>query len=187
MTGACSPFLKNSSSPFAELALALCTCVARNMDVNGDIFLNNGLLSGLSNLQRSEATSFSVEGGRARLEVGLGVNGLEAPFDASASIASPDFKPEVKAMVEKVGIKFNVEVPFTGETVAGNFDFSPPLDDLPVDVDIKLDELQELEEIVKPLVIAPVKEKICEILRGQMKDIIIELIKKNIPGISALT
>ena len=31
-----------------------------------------------------------------RLTVGLGVKNLESPFEASASIASPDFKPEVQ-------------------------------------------------------------------------------------------
>jgi len=187
LTGACAPFLKNKNSPLAELALALCQCIAKNMNVQGDLFLKNGLLRGLSQLRRSLPTTFSVDRGSAKLGVGLGVDNLEAPFDASASIASDDFQPEVKAIVEKLGIKFDVEVPFTGETTTGDFSFEPALDDLPVDVDIKLGELQELADIVKPLVIAPIKEKIKEILKGRGKEIIMELVKKNIPGISSLT
>jgi len=187
LTGACAPFLKNKNSPMAELALALCQCIATNMNVQGDLFLKNGLLRGLSQLQRSLPTTFSVDRGSARLGVGLGVSNLEAPFDASASIASSDFQPEVKAKVEQLGIRFDVEVPFNGETTTGDFSFYPSLDDLPVDVDINLGELQELADIVKPLVIGPVKEKIKEILKGRGKEIIMDLIKKNIPGISSLT
>jgi len=81
-----------------------------------------------------------------------------------------------------------VEVPLSGEhTSAGSFDFDPPLDDLPVDVDMKLEELGELEPIVKPLVINPVKKKIIEILKGQLKELIDKKVKEYIPGINALT
>ena len=69
---------------------------------------------------------------------------------------------------------------------------------------MKLDELQELEEVlnidnnvfqilisfyqvVRPLIIAPVKEKLKEILREQFKKVVIDTVQKKIPGISALT
>ena len=56
------------------------------------------------------APKVSMEDGKVKLEVDLGVNKLEAPFDASASIASPEFKPEVRAIVDRVGLRFGVEV-----------------------------------------------------------------------------
>ena len=71
--------------------------------------------------------------------------------------------------------------------LSGSFEFDPPLDDLPVNVDMKLDELGELEPIVKPLVIDPVKKKIIEILKGQVKDLIDKKIQEYIPGVNALT
>jgi len=188
MTGACAPFIKSKNSALGELMLALCACVAKNMNIEGDFFLKNGSLSGLSQLARSVPTKLEVANNVARLTVGLGVTNLQSPFEASASLASPDFKPEVKAIVEKVGINFGVEVPLSGEqTSAGSFEFDPPLDDLPVDVDMKLDELGELEPVVKPLVINPVKKKIIEILKGQVKELIDKKIQQFIPGINALT
>ena len=39
-----------------------------------------------------------------KLNVGLGVKNIESPFDVTASIASPDFKPEVCYLI---GIFFN--------------------------------------------------------------------------------
>jgi len=98
------------------------------------------------------------------------------------------FSLQVKAIVEKVGINFRVEVPLSGEkTTAGSFEFDPPLDDLPVDVDMKLDELGELEPIIKPLVINPVKKKIIEILKGEVKELIDKKIQQFIPGVNSLT
>merc|ERR1719369_2361638 len=150
--------------------------------------LKNGSLSGLSKIARSIPTKLEVMNNTAKLTLGLGVTGLESPFEASASLASPDFKPEVKAIVEKVGINFGVSVPLSGEkTSAGSFEFDPPLDDLPVDVDMKLEELGELEPIVKPLVINPVKKKIIEILKGEVKELIEKKVKEYIPGVNALT
>ena len=52
---------------------------------------------------------------------------------------------------------------------------------------MKLDELGELEPVVKPLVINPVKKKIIEILKGQVKELIDKKIQQFIPGINALT
>lgn len=188
MTGACAPFLKEKHGALGELMLALCTCLAKNINLEGDLFLKDGSLSGLSQLTRSVPTLLQVENGVAKILIGLGVTGLEAPFTTSASIASPDFHPEVKAIVEKIGIKFGVDVPLSGaSSTTGLFEFDPPLDDLPVDVDIKLDELGELEQVVKPLVIQPVKKKLIEILKGELKEKITEKISKFIPGVSALT
>jgi len=95
MTGACAPFLKSKNSALGELMLALCTCVAKNMNVEGDLFLKNGSLSGLSQIARSVPTKLEVADNVAKLTVGVGVKNLESPFDVSASLASPDFKPEV--------------------------------------------------------------------------------------------
>ena len=69
----------------------------------------------------------------------------------------------------------------------GSFEFDPPLDELPVDVDVELAELGELEPVLKPLVINPVKKKIIEILKGQVKELIDKKIQQFIPGIHALT
>merc|ERR1719244_920103 len=185
MTGACAPMLKDKHGALGELLVALCACVAKSMNIEGDLFLKNGSLSGLSKLARASPTILQVSEGVAKLSVGLAVSDLQAPFDVSASMASPDFKPEVKALVEKIGVKFGVEVPLSGDkSSAGRFEFDPPLDDLPVDVDIKLDELSELEEVVKPLVIQPVKQKIIEIMKVQLKEKINEKIQKYIPGVS---
>jgi hypothetical protein len=188
MTGACASFIKRKDSPLGELLLALCACVAKNMNIEGDLLLRNGCLSGLSQLTRSGPTKLEVANNKAVLTVGLGLTNLESPFEASASLASPDFKPQVKAVVEKVGIHFGVEVPLSGEqTSAGSFEFDPPLDELTVDVDVELAELGELEPVLKPLVINPVKKKIIEILKGQVKELIDKKIQQFIPGIHALT
>merc|ERR1719369_2618431 len=104
--------------------------------------LKNGSLSGLSKIARSIPTKLEVMNNTAKLTVGLGVTGLESPFEASASLASPDLKPE---------------------------------------------ELGELEPIVKPLVINPVRKKIIEILKGEVKELIEKKIQEYIPGVNALT
>jgi len=188
MSGACAPILKEKHGALGELLAALCACVAKNMNIEGELFLKKGLLSGLSNILRTSPTKLEVENGVANVGISLGVQGIEAPFEASASVASPDFKPEVKALVEKLGINFGVSVPLDGSSsTTGTFNFEPPLDDLPVDVDIKLGELSEIEEEVKALVMDPVKRKLIEILKGQFREKITEKINKYIPGISALT
>jgi len=188
MSGACAPILKEKHGALGELLAALCACVAKNMNIEGDLFLKKGLLRGLSNLLRMSPTKLEVAEGVATVGVALGVEGLEAPFEASASVASPDFKPEVKALVEKVGINFGVSVPLDGSSsTTGTFNFDPPLDDLPVDVDIKLGELSEIEEEVKALVIDPVRRKLIEILKGELREKLTEKINKFIPGVSALT
>ena len=52
---------------------------------------------------------------------------------------------------------------------------------------MKLDELGDLEPVVKPLVINPIKKKIIEILKGEVKELIDKKIKEFIPGLKALT
>ena len=69
----------------------------------------------------------------------------------------------------------------------GFFDFDPPLEDLPVDVDVKLDELGDLEHIVKPYIIEPVKRKLGEILKKEVKELVEKMMHKEIPGLDALT
>jgi len=188
MTGACAPMLKDKHGALGEILAALCACVAKNMNVEGDLFLKNGILQGLSNILRTSPTKLEVANGVANVGVALGVQDIEAPFETSASIASPDFKPEVKALVKRVGINFGVQVPLDGSTsTTGTFNFDPPLEELPVDVDIKLDELGEIEEEVKSLIIDPVKRKLIEILRGELQEKLKEKVSKFIPGISALT
>jgi len=69
----------------------------------------------------------------------------------------------------------------------GFFDFDPPLEDLPVDVDVKLDELGDLEQIVKPYIIDPVKRKVGEILKKEVKELVEKMMNKEIPGLNVLT
>jgi len=188
MTGACAPMLKDKHGALGEILVALCACLAKNMNVEGELFLKNGVLKGLSNILRTKPTKLEVINGVANIGIAVGVQGIEAPFETSASIASPDFKPEVKALVKEIGINFGVQVPLDGSSsTTGSFTFDPPLEDLPVDVDIKLDELGEIEEEVKSLIVDPVKRKLIEVLKGELREKLNEKITKYIPGISALT
>ena len=81
-------------------------------NLEGDLFLKNGLLSGLSNLSRTMPTKLEVKEGSVRITAGIGVGKLRAPFETSTSIPmSEKFSPEVEALVEKIGIKCGLVIP----------------------------------------------------------------------------
>ena len=65
------------------------------------------------------------------------------------------------------------------------FDFDPPLEDLSVDVDVNLYELGDLEPIVKPYIIDPVKRKVVEVLKSEVKELVQRIIKQDIPGLGS--
>ena len=66
------------------------------------------------------------------------------------------------------------------------FDFDPPLEDLSVDVDVNLYELGDLEPIVKPYIIDPVKRKVVEVLKSEVKELVQRIIEQDIPGLGSL-
>ena len=68
---------------------------------------------------------------------------------------------------------------------AAFLDFDPPLEELLVDVDVKMDELGDLEQIIKPYIIDPVKRKIGETLKEEVGDLVRNMLMKDIPGLSA--
>lgn len=94
---------------------------------------------------------------------------------------------QVRASVEKVGILCSLQIPLRGASTSGSFQFDPPLDELPVDVDVKLHELGQLEPLVKSQVIDPVRNRLVSVLRTEVKEMIQEKLQAIIPGIRALT
>ena len=91
------------------------------------------------------------------------------------------------ASIEKVGILCSLTIPLRGASTSGSFEFDPPLNDLPVDVDVKLHELGQLEPLVKSQVVDPVRNKVVSVLRTQVREMVEEKLQSIIPGISALT
>ena len=84
----------------------------RNLE--GDLFLKNGALKGLSALSRSMDTKLEVADGAVKITAGMNVTNLEAPFETSTSVPVADsFNPDVSALVEKVGIVFGIVIPFS--------------------------------------------------------------------------
>ena len=69
----------------------------------------------------------------------------------------------------------------------GFFNFDPPVDNLPVDVDVKLGELGDLEPLIKEHIIDPVKRKIAHVLKTEVKQLVQKVIQEQIPGLKALT
>ena len=65
-------------------------------------------------------------------------------------------------------------------------DFDPPIDELAVDVDVNLGELGGIEELVKPYIIDPVKRKLGEVLKAEVKGLVQRIMKEGIPGLSSL-
>ena len=65
-------------------------------------------------------------------------------------------------------------------------DFEPSIEDLGVDVDVNLGDLESIEELVKPYIIDPVKRKLGEVLRAEIKEIVQRVMKKDIPGLGSL-
>ena len=65
-------------------------------------------------------------------------------------------------------------------------DFEPSIEDLGVDVDVNLGDLESIEELVKPYIIDPVKRKLGEVLRAEIKEIVQKIMKDDIPGLGSL-
>ena len=65
-------------------------------------------------------------------------------------------------------------------------DFEPSIEDLGVDVDVNLGDLESIEELVKPYIIDPVKRKLGEVLKTQIKEIVQRVMKEGIPGLGSL-
>ena len=88
------------------------------------MLLKNGLLSGLSNLSRTMPTTLEVKDGFVRITAGISVSSLEAPFETSSTLSmSEKFSPEIKAKVEKIGLKFGIAIPIMhGEEKDGKAD-----------------------------------------------------------------
>ena len=81
-------------------------------NLEGDLFLKNGKLAGMANLARTIPTSLNYENGVVHVKTGLAVTSLEAPFETSTSVTiSDNFKPEVKAILEKIGFECGIEIP----------------------------------------------------------------------------
>ena len=90
-------------------------------------------------------------------------------------------------MIEKVGILCSLTLPLQGASTAGSVEFDPPLDNIPVQVDVKLHELGQLEPLVKSQVIDPVRNKLVSVLRSQVRDLVQEKLQSVIPGLGAFT
>ena len=93
----------------------------RNLE--GDLFLKNGRLTGLSNLARSMPTLLKYEDGVVKVSTSLGVTNLESPFDTSTSVeVTEKFQPEVAALVDKIGFECGVEIPIkSGSSLDGRY------------------------------------------------------------------
>ena len=65
-------------------------------------------------------------------------------------------------------------------------DFEPSIEDLGVDVDVSLGDLESIEELVKPYIIDPVKRKLGEVLKAEIKEIVQKIMKDGIPGLGSL-
>ena len=65
-------------------------------------------------------------------------------------------------------------------------DFDPPIEELAVDVDVNLGELEGIEELVKPYIIDPVKRKLGEVLKEEIKELVHRIMKEGIPGLKSL-
>ena len=94
---------------------------------------------------------------------------------------------QVKAVVERVGILCSLTLPLQGSSTAGSVEFDPPLDDLPVEVDVKLHDLAQLEPLVKSQVVDPVRNKLVSVLRSEVRELIQDKLQSVIPGLGAFT
>jgi len=177
--------MSEAFGPLGGLMSALCSCLAKT--VEGEIYLRNGQLLGLATLARTLPTKVEVVDGSIKLSAGIGLTNLQSPFEPSLSVYQPSNNPEVSAMIEKVGILCSLTLPLQGASTAGSVEFDPPLDDIPVEVDVKLHELAQLEPLVKSQVIDPVRNKLVSVLRSQVRDLVQEKLQSVIPGLGAFT
>ena len=193
--------MSEAFGPLGGLMSLICSCLAKT--VEGEIFLRNGQLLGLATLARTLPTEVEVVDGSIKLTAGIGLTNLQTPFEPSFSVYQPSNNPEVSgdgpdvpdddvseqviAMVEKVGILCSLTLPLQGASTAGSVEFDPPLEDLPVEVDVKLHDLAQLEPLVKSQVIDPVRNKLVSVLRSQVKELVQEKLQSIIPGLGAFT
>jgi len=184
MSGVCAPFLKDSKSPAAQLLGGLFSCLAKTMEIEGDLLLSEGLLSGLSGLSRSKSTEISVSDGVAKLASTLAVVNLQCPFSVSNSNADMEI-PKMEAKVNQINLKLGVDIPLSRDSShAGLMEFEPKLEELPIELDMDLGELGPLEKIIRPLIVDPVRKRLVIALRDEVTKIVKEKVQKI--GLSSL-
>merc|ERR1711970_1291428 len=154
------------------------------MEVEGDLLLSEGLLSGLAGLSRSKSTEISVSDGVAKLVTTLALVNLQCPFSVTNSNTEMEI-PKMEAKVNQINLNFGVDIPLSREAgTAGMMEFEPKLEELPVELDMDLGELGPLEKIIRPLVIDPVRKKLVTALRDEVTKILKEKVQKI--GLSSL-
>jgi hypothetical protein len=179
LTGMCAPLLKDANSPAARILSALLSCLATSVKLEGELTLAEGLLAGLSQIRRRAPTTIKVEEGEAQLFASLSVPNLSCPFTVTDS--NPDVKiPKMEASVNEISVNFDLAIPLDRSTSSTKqVAFDPPLDELPVEVDMDLGELGALEGIVRPLVVDPVRKRLVSALREE----IVRIIREKAGGI----
>ena len=80
-------------------------------------------------------------------------------------------------------MNIDVQVPVTGGSLVG--DYALKLGAVDVELD-GLGELQELQDIISPRVSAVVREKIEQVMLGDVKNFIVREIEKRIPNIASI-
>merc|ERR1711990_132630 len=183
LSGACAPLLKDANSPAARILGALLSCFANTVKLEGELTLAEGLLAGLSQISRRAPTTIKVEEGEAQLSASLSVPNLSCPFTVTDS--NPDVKiPKMEAGVNEIAVNFDLAIPLDRSTSSTKqVAFDPPLDQLPVEVDMDLGELGALEGIVRPLVVDPVRKR----LVGALREEIVKIIREKAGGIGLAT
>jgi len=142
LTGACAPLLKDADSPAARILGALLSCFANTVNLEGELTLADGLLAGLSQISRRAPTTIKVEDGEAQLSASLSVPNLSCPFTVTDS--DPDVKiPKMEASVNEIAVNFDLSIPLDRSTSSTKeVAFDPPLEELPVEVDMDLATLE---------------------------------------------
>jgi len=179
LSGACAPLLKEANSPAARILAALLSCLATSVKLEGELTLADGLLAGLSEISRRAPTTIKVEDGQAQLVASLTVPNLSCPFTVTDS--DPDVKiPKMEASVNEIAVNFDLAIPFDRSTSSTKeVAFTPPLEQLPVEVDMDLGDLGALESFVRPLVVDPVRKRLVNALREE----IVRIIREKASGI----
>jgi len=200
LSGACAPLLKEANSPAARILAALLSCLATSVKLEGELTLADGLLAGLSEISRrapttikvqcnlrlmysSSSTCVKVEDGQAQLAASLTVPNLSCPFTVTDS--DPDVKiPKMEASVNEIAVNFDLAIPLDRSTSSTKeVAFAPPLEQLPVEVDMDLGDLGALESFVRPLVVDPVRKRLVNALREE----IVRIIREKASGIGLST
>lgn len=178
MTGLCAPLLQDASSPIAKLVGQLLSCLAKNISLEGQLLLSDGLLSGLSSLARHQATQITVTSGEARLAASLAFPALSCPFTVTNSNSEVEI-PQMEARVEQIVATFSLVIPLSrGGGSTRELTFLPPLEELPVMLDMDLGELGPLEDIIRPLIVEPVRQKLVAALREEVTRIVREKVQE---------